>query len=112
MTYGFLFLTGAILEVVISTATGARESWDTDIYWSVGLPAMIAANGIAGYFGEGKSILHGIIIVAGQWMAMMATAGEIGSLVVPGIFLLLVLGSIVSVGSYAGKALRNYFTKA
>jgi hypothetical protein len=112
LTYGILFMTGAIIEVAISTTTGARESWDTDIYWSVGLPVMIAANGIAGYFGEGKNILHGIFIVAGQCSALMAVAGEIGSLVVPGILLSLLLGTIVSIGSFAGETLRNYFTKA
>ena len=112
LTYGILFMTGAFVEVVISTTTGVRESWDTDIYWSVGLPVMIAANGIAGYCGEGKSIFHGIIIVAGQCIAMMVVTGEIGSLIVPGIILSLLLGTIVSIGSYAGKALQNYFTKA
>jgi len=110
LTYGILFMTGAVIEVVISTTTGARESWDTDIYWSVGLPLMIAANGIAGYLGEGKNILHGIIIVAGQCIAMMVVTGEIGSLIVPGIMLSLLLGTIVSIGSFAGKTLRNYFT--
>ncbi|MHB1049911.1 MAG: hypothetical protein ACYC09_07520 [Bacteroidota bacterium] len=112
LTYGILFITGAIIEIVISATAGARESWDADLYWSAGLPLMIAANGIAGYFGEGKNILHGIVTVGGQIITMIAISGEIGSLIIPGIVLALVLGTIVSSGSFAGRALRNYFTKA
>lgn len=111
VTYAALFVTGVVTEIVVVMITGAKESWDHSLYWSIGIPVMIAANGIAGFAGNGHSLMHGMVTIAGQIFAMMIRSGEAGSMIVPGIILSIILGGLVSIGSFGGKKLKYYLTQ-
>lgn len=110
VTYAALFVTGVIVEIVVVMITGAKESWDHSLYWSVGIPVMLAANGIAGYAGNGQSLMHGVVTITGQIFAMMIRTGEVGSMIVPGIILSFILGGLISIGSFGGKKMKYFLT--
>ena len=48
-------LTGAALELGVHAVSGRREAWDSEIFWTAGLPlAMLVAFGI-GWFSRGRA---------------------------------------------------------
>jgi len=111
ITYGLLVITGAAVEFSVALFTGAREAWDAGLFWNAGLPALILATFLAGLFGRGDRMLHGLCASAGLFIAMTLRTGEVGSMVGLGLLLVVLLGSILGLGSYAGAAVQRIFIK-
>lgn len=109
ITYGALFTVGVAVDVVFTAATGVRESWDSGAFWSMGLPVLFAASFCAGMFGNGRPLVQGFLLAAGQFTVMMIRTGEIGSLVPLGIVVSAILGALISIGSIAGNAVKRFF---
>ena len=107
-----LALGGMAVWIVITSATGRREAWDSSYFWSVGAPVMLAMNAAAGFLEPRRLRLKGIISVSLQPAAMMIKTGEIGSMFPLGLLVFLVLGLLCSLGGSAGALVkREFFTK-
>jgi hypothetical protein len=73
-------VTGIGLELAVFAATGKREAWDAEVFWTIGLPsAMLIAFGI-GFLATGRAWLATLAVAPGQFVAMTLRSGEIGSL--------------------------------
>lgn len=72
--------TGAALELVVGAVSGRREAWDSSLYWSVGLPAVLAVAAAIGYLGGRRGWQWTGLIVPTQATVMMLRSGEISGL--------------------------------
>ncbi|OGS10711.1 MAG: hypothetical protein A2234_08720 [Elusimicrobia bacterium RIFOXYA2_FULL_58_8] len=88
---------------------GRREAWDSPVFWTIGLPALLLMNAIAGFIEPDRIILKGISSVCLQPVAMMVKSGEVGSMFLPGLMLVLVQGLFFSIGGGAGALIKNKF---
>lgn len=73
-------LTGIALELAVFAATGRREAWDSDVFWTHGLPAALLISFGIGFFATGRAWLATLAVAPGQVAAMMVRSGEIGNL--------------------------------
>ena len=106
-----LALGGLAVWVLITELTHRREAWDAGEFWSMGVPAILLMNAVAGFLEPRKLMLKGIISVSLQPLAMTVKAGEIGSMFPFGLIVFLVLGLFFSAGGAVGAFVkRNFFT--
>lgn len=94
-------VTGVIVELAIGRMSPGREAWDIAAYWSLGLPVMIAAALLFGFLAREALVAIGYAPFIGQFAAMVAKTG-VGSMIVPGTFLLAVLGLAGVAAAYTG----------
>ena len=73
-------LTGAVLELSIQAMSGRREAWDSNQYWTIGLPLVALAAFAIGWLAEDKAWRWTILIVPSQVATMMVRSGELGGL--------------------------------
>jgi len=81
---------GALIWVLISIASGKREAWDSDLYFSVGMPAVCLLAGSLGFFEPRRTWRWGLAPLAGQFFAMLLMVGP-GNLLPLGIIVFGVL---------------------
>lgn len=98
---GMALGTGVVVELAIGHIAHGREAWDVTTYWSVGLPVMIAAALLFGLLAGQAPIAIGYAPFLGQLAAMVGKTGA-GSMIVPGGFLLVVLGLGGVAAAYLG----------
>ena len=99
-TVTLAIVTGVALELGIHALSGRREAWDSDMYWTVGLPIAGAISLLLGFLARRRDWLWALAIVPAQITTMMVRSGEI-SMLWP---LTMVLGAILS-APFAGVAL-------
>ena len=73
-------LTGVALELTIHLLTGRREAWDAPQFWTLGLPAALAASAAVGFFSNGTDWRWTALVAPSQVATMMVRSGEIGAL--------------------------------
>ena len=73
-------VTGVLLELAIGAATGRREAWDSELYWTTGLPIAVVVAAALGASARGRAWFGAACIVPGHVLAMMIRSGEIGTL--------------------------------
>lgn len=66
---------GALIWVLISTASGKREAWDSSLYFSVGMPAVCLLAGALGFLEPKRTWRWGLAPLAGQFFAMLLMVG-------------------------------------
>ena len=97
---------GIVVWLLVSAFTHKREAWDSDLYFTLGLPAVCLLSALLGYREPNKSWRWGAAPVAGQALVMLLTQSP-GNLLPLGIvmFGVLALPSIVTakMGAYAAK---------
>ena len=81
---------GALIWVLISTASGKREAWDSSLYFSVGMPAVCLLAGTLGFLEPKRTWRWGLAPLGGQFFAMLLMAGP-GNLLPLGIIVFGVL---------------------
>ncbi len=81
---------GALIWVLISTASGKREAWDSGLYFAVGMPAVCLLAGALGFLEPKRTWRWGLAPLAGQFFAMLLMVGP-GSLLPLGIIVFGVL---------------------
>jgi hypothetical protein len=105
-TVTLAIVTGVALELGIHALSGRREAWDSDLYWTVGLPIAGAVSLVLGFFARRRDWLWAFAIVPAQITTMMVRSGAI-SILWP---LTVILGAILStpfVGvAFVGSKLR------
>jgi hypothetical protein len=99
--FGAAVAAGIAVEATIGQIGHRREAWDAPLYWSVGLPLMIAAALLFGFLARESPVIIGYAPFAGQLAAMIVKTGA-GSMIVPGAILLAVLGAAGVVAAWIG----------
>lgn len=72
-------------------ATGRREPWDDELYWTVVYPVAIAVSGAMGYAFPRRPWRWALTLFLAQFLAMTMRAGELGNLWPLGLMVLVVL---------------------
>lgn len=96
---------GVAVWKVVTLTTGEREAWDSLLYFTIGLPAMLVVTAVAGYAAPHHSWLFGIAVVCLQPVALLAD-GELGPLALVGLFTFGFLAGLCALSAYIGAALR------
>lgn len=73
-------LVGVTLHTGIWQATGAREPWDSPLYWQVALPLALLAAACVGFLAVGSAWTATILIIPAQIATMMVKSGSAGNL--------------------------------
>lgn len=106
-----MIVTGVAVELGIELATGRREAWDSDVYWTLGLPIAMLVSVLAGFISQGRDWLWAAAVVPAQVTTMMATSGDIlgGLSLWP---LMVALSSVLSApfigAAYVGSRFRGF----
>lgn len=97
---------GALIWVLISTASGKREAWDSDLYFSVGMPAVSLLAALLGFLEPKQTWRWGAAPLAGQFLAMLLMVGP-GNLLPLGIIVFGVLAIPPIIVARLGAYLRS-----
>ncbi len=79
-TIGVSIGSGIALELVIRSLSGRREAWDSGLYWTLGLPAVLLISVLLGLLARRRDWLWTFLIVPSQVTTMMVMNGELGGL--------------------------------
>jgi hypothetical protein len=97
---------GAAIWVAITLATGKREAWDSELYFTVGLPLTYAVSFLLGIVARRQWAWAGVAPFSGQFLALLGMAG-VGNLLPLGLFLFAILslpGVLAAwIGAWAGR---------
>jgi len=97
---------GVVLELGIAAVGGRREAWDSEVYWTVGLPCVLVASAGLGYFSKRHAWLWTFLIIPSQVATMMVRSGEIGALWPLAVALSAVLSTPFVVAAFAASRFR------
>ena len=97
---------GALIWVLISTASGKKEAWDSDLYFSVGMPAVCLLAALLGFLEPKRTWRWGAAPLAGQFLAMLLMVGP-GNLLPLGLIVFGVLAIPPILVARLGAYLRN-----
>ncbi len=70
-------LSGFLVCLVISMATGRKEAWDSGVYFSVGIPVMCALMFAIGYRFPGRAWRWTLSMAVGQTIAMLSAGNSL-----------------------------------
>jgi hypothetical protein len=95
--YGTAFMSGVVVWSLVTAITGRREAWDSELYFTLGIPTVSLVAGILGYVEPQRWWRWGILPLAGQLVSVLVTQG-LGNLLPVGViaFGLLALPSVVT----------------
>jgi hypothetical protein len=99
-------LTGVVIELGIQLLSGRREAWDSELYWTVGLPVAGLVSLVIGFFSARGDWIWSVIIVPSQVLAMMVRSGEIGNLWPLALVLSTILSAPFVIVSFVGSRFR------
>lgn len=102
----FAFFTGAGLWVLVGALTGKREAWDSTFYWRYLMPVACLVPAALAWFEPRRWLVLGVAPFAGQFVAMLATAG-LGSLAPLDLVFMAVLSLPAVLLSFAAAALSR-----
>lgn len=109
--YFTLAVFGFALAFAISFISEKGEPWDSGLFWTVGLPAMMLAAGVAGYHRPDRTWSFGFAVVGGfvAWIVGVNNPfiRGFGSLWPVGLLFGAVLGLVCGVGALLGSKLRQ-----
>ena len=105
-----IFSVAAIVGLVIwrgvSALTAKPEAWDSNLFWSTGLPAMVLASAIGGYVRPVRSWLWGLGVVSLQPVDLLVNTGG-GPFILVGLMFFGVFAAVCALSAYGGGALRG-----
>jgi hypothetical protein len=98
---------GAAIWIFVALSSGRAEAWDSDLYFSVGIPAACLVSMALAFFGPKRPWRWGVLPFAGQFAAMLVSQGP-GNLLPLGMVALAVLSipSIIAAWVSASIATR------
>lgn len=90
----WLYLTaagcGAVIWIVIALVSGRNEAWDSNLYFSVGIPAVCLVSMAFAFVEPNRSWWWGVLPMVGQFVWMLISPGP-GSLLPLGVIVFGVL---------------------
>jgi hypothetical protein len=81
---------GAAIWIVIAAVSGRNEAWDSNLYFSVGIPAVCLVSMLFAFFEPDRSWRWGILPMVGQFVWMLVSPGP-GNLLPLGVIVFAVL---------------------
>jgi hypothetical protein len=98
---------GAAVWMFVASASGRREAWDSEVYFSVGMPVVCAIAMIFGFLAPSRPWRWGVAPLVGQFVWMLFEEGP-GNLLPLGVivFGILSVPSIVTASIGAWIATR------
>jgi hypothetical protein len=100
-------LTGVGLELGIHALSGRREAWDSEEFWTLGLPVAFLVSVIIGLLSRRRDWLWALAVAPSQVATMMIRSGEIGGLWPLTIVFSSILSAPFVVAAFAGSRLRR-----
>ncbi|MBD0316771.1 MAG: hypothetical protein ICV75_08775 [Nitrospiraceae bacterium] len=73
--YGTAFVSGILIWVLVSILSGRREAWDSDLYFTLGIPVLCLVAGVLGFAEPQRPWRWGLVPVSGQCTWMLLTQG-------------------------------------
>ena len=108
--YGIAVVTGILVWVAVSTASGRREAWDSQWYFLVSVPVVCVVSAALGFVEPSKPWRWGVAPLVGQFAWMLFTEGP-GNLLPLGmvVFGVLSVPSIITarIGAFFGGKLAK-----
>jgi hypothetical protein len=99
-------ITGVALERGVQLSSGRREAWDSEQYWTLGLPIALAVSLAVGFLSRGSAWLWTAAIVPSQVLTMMVRSGELGGLWPLAFALSTILSAPFVIAAFLGSKLR------
>ena len=66
---------GAAIWILITLASGRKEAWDSDLYFSLGIPAVCLVSMAFAFFEPHRSWRWGVLPLVGQFVWMLLYQG-------------------------------------
>jgi hypothetical protein len=85
--YGTAFVSGILVWMLVSSASGKREAWDSELYFTFGIPVLCLVACVLGFAEPERSWRWGIVPFSGQCAWMLLTQG-VGNLLPLGVIVL------------------------
>lgn len=73
--YGTALLAGVLVWIVVAAFSGRREAWDSELYFTFGIPALCLVAGILGFVEPARSWRWGMVPLLGQAVWLFTTQG-------------------------------------
>jgi len=99
---------GMAVELAIALVDHQREAWDSSDYWTLGIPAMVLAALICGFFARRNWVRIGYAPFLGQLVTMTIRAG-IGSMLPLGVIFMGILGLSGALAALVGKVMGDRY---
>lgn len=104
--YGLAVVTGVLVWVIVSNASGRREAWDSQWYFLISVPVVCVISAALGFVEPRRPWRWGVAPLIGQFSWMLFTQGP-GNLLPLGVVVFGVLSvpSILTarIGAFLGK---------
>jgi hypothetical protein len=100
-------LLGVGLELGIQALSGRREAWDSEEFWTLGLPVAFLASLAFGLLSRRRGWLWALAVAPSQVATMMIRSGEVGGLWPLTIVFSSILSAPFVVAAFAGSRLRR-----
>jgi hypothetical protein len=100
-------LTGVGLELGIHTLSGRREAWDSEEFWTLGLPVACLVSLILGFLSRRRDWRLAILVAPSQVATMMVRSGELGGLWPLTIAFSAILSAPFVVAAFLGSRVRR-----
>ena len=100
-------LTGAAVELGVVAFSGRREAWDSELYWTAGVPLALLVSFAIGFRSRGRAWLGALAVAPGQVLAMTLRSGEIGGLWPLALMLSMLLSAPFVVAAFVGSRMRR-----
>jgi hypothetical protein len=104
--YGLAVVTGILVWVAVSNATGRREAWDSQWYFLISVPVVCVVSAALGFVEPSRPWRWGVAPLVGQFSWMLFTQGP-GNLLPLGVVVFGVLSvpSIITarIGAFFGN---------
>ena len=107
ITVPLAIVTGMTLELGVHAVSGRREAWDSEIFWTTGLPIALVISFAIGMLSARSAWLATLAVAPAQVMTMMLRGGEIGTLWPLTVILSSILSAPFVVASFAGSRVRR-----
>jgi hypothetical protein len=102
---------GAAIWIAISAATGRREAWDSDLYFTLGIPAVCVLSLVLGFAEPTRPWRWGVLPLAGQFAWMLVTAGP-GNVLPLGVIMFGILSVPSVITAWLGAAIARKSAKS
>lgn len=102
---------GVVFWIIVNMASGTREPWDAEHYWTFAYPLALALSTGLGFVLRSRSWLTGALLMLAQLPVMIANTGA-GPLILVGLMFLCVLAIPAIITAWLGARFRNSLDRA
>ncbi len=95
---------GALVWALVATISGKREAWDSEWYFTLGIPAVCLLAAVLGYLEPIRPWRWGLAPNVGQLACMLVMQG-VGSMLPMGVILLAIMSIPAMITAWMGAAI-------